>query len=261
MHKNVIPIMVSLWAWHNPWLRVNKCITMKKSITLILILSAIFLGKDVLSQRRSPNLNIGLQMAQPLGEFATHYEGLPAGFGCSFSMPIFRSPIEWGIGYAWNSMGSSDRDIIALINQDSINGNVYSEGKMAIRSSNGRYLVHARIRPLAGKIQPYADLFSGLETYKTTTSITLDNSGYSSELSTNRDHLDMTYCYGWALGLRWRVAPGIYIEGRYENINGGQVQYVDDESISINNDNSIAFDLKESKTNKAVYQVGVAISF
>jgi hypothetical protein len=110
--------MVSLQAWHNPWLRVNKCITMKKSITLILILAAIFIGKETLSQRRSPNLNIGLQMAQPLGEFATNYKGLPVGFGCSFSMPIFRSPIEWGIGYAWNSMGSSDRDIVALINQE-----------------------------------------------------------------------------------------------------------------------------------------------
>ncbi|MFN5621572.1 MAG: hypothetical protein ACK478_09745 [Flavobacteriales bacterium] len=234
---------------------------MKKSITLLLIAVGFVVVNDGQAQRRSPNLNLGIQVAQPLGEFATQYEGFPAGIGGSFSMPVLRSPIEWGIGYAWNSMGSSDRDIVALINQDSINGNVYSEGKMAIRSTNSRYLAHARIRPLAGKIQPYGDVFSGLETYKTTTSITLDNSGYSSELSTNRDHLDMTYCFGWALGLRWRVAPGVYVEGRYENITGGKVKYVNDESISINNDNSIAFDLKESKTNKAVYQVGVAIGF
>lgn len=234
---------------------------MKKLITLILILSAFILGNEGQAQRRSPNLNVGLQLAQPLGEFATHYDGFPAGIAGSFSMPVLRSPIEWGIGYAWNSMGSSDRDIVALINQDSINGNTYSDGKLAIRSTNSRYLLHARVRPLVGRIQPYGELFSGLETYKTETSITLDNSGYSSELATNRDHLDMTYCYGWALGLRWRVAPGIYVEGRYENINGGEVQYVDDSSISVNSDNTIAFNLKESKTNKGIYQIGVAFGF
>jgi opacity protein-like surface antigen len=239
----------------------KKRITMKKSFILLLIVVGLIGVNEAHAQRRSPNLNLGLQLAQPLGEFAAQYEGFPVGIGGSFSMPILRLPIEWGIGYAWNSMGSSDRDIVALINQDSINGNVYSEGTIAIRSTNSRYLAHARIRPLAGKIQPYGDVFAGLESYKTTTSITLDNSGYSSELSTNRDHLDMTYCFGWALGLRWRVAPGVYVEGRYENINGGKVKYVNDESISINNDNTIAFDLKESKTNKAVYQVGVAIGF
>jgi hypothetical protein len=158
-------------------------------------------------------------------------------------------------------MGSSDRDIMALIRQDSVSGNIYSEGVLAIRSTTGRYLLHTRFRPLAGKIQPYADAFTGIETFKTTTSITLDNKGYSSELATNKDHLDMTYCYGWALGLRLRVAPGFFIEGRYENISGGKVQYVDDASISVNTDNTIAFDLKESRTNMAVYQLGVAIGF
>ena len=211
--------------------------------------------------QRGPSLNAGLQLVQPLGEFASNYDGLPAGIGGSFSMPIRRSPIEWGIGYGWNSMGSSNRDIVALINSDSIAGNTYSDGKLAIRSTSNRYSLHARFRPLKGRIQPYGDAFAGLETFKTTTTITIDNSGYSSELSTNRDHLDMTFFYGWALGLRVRLAPTIYAEARYENITGGMVQYVDDNSIELNNDNSIAFDLKESRTNKAVYQVGVAFSF
>jgi len=233
---------------------------MKNLITTVFVVASMALAIQASAQRRSPNLNIGLQVAQPLGEFATQYSGQPAGIGGSFSMPVARSPIEWGVGYAWNSMGSSDRDIIALIHSDS-SGNIYSEGKLAIRSTSSRYMLHARIRPLVGKIQPYADAFSGIETFKTTTTITLDNSGYSSEISTNRDHLDMTFLYGWALGLRYRIAPGVYLEARYENLTGGKVQYVDDESISVNNDNTIAFNLKESGTNKAVYQLGVAIGF
>ncbi|MFN9939386.1 MAG: hypothetical protein ACK56I_07915, partial [bacterium] len=123
------------------------------------------------------------------------------------------------------------------------------------------YIAHARVRPLNGRFQPYGDVFSGLETFKTTTTITIDNSGYSSELSTNRDHLDMTFFYGWALGLRIKVAPTIYAEARYENITGGMVKYVDNESVEIANDNTISFGLKESQTNRAVYQLGVAFGF
>jgi len=239
----------------------GKTITMKNIHQFIVIVAVLWMLPSLSRAQRYPSLNAGLQLVQPLGEFSENYEGLPAGVGGSFSMPIYRSPVEWGIGYAWNSMGSSDRDIVALINQDSIGGNIYSDGNLAIRSTCNRYIMHGRIRPLKGKIQPYGDVFTGLETFKTTTTITIDNSGYSSELSTNRDHLDMTFFYGWALGLRVRVAPSIFVEARYENIRGAKVQYVDDNSIELNDDNSIAFDLKESYTNKAVYQLGVAFGF
>lgn len=232
------------------------------SLRFALVGFIVLLGAlELRAQRRSPNLNIGVQVVQPLGEFADKYSGLPAGLGGSLSLPIMNLPLEWGVGYAWNSMGSSDRDIIALINQDPVNGNIYAEGNLSIRSNSNRYMAHARIRPLKGKFQPYGDVFSGLETFKTTTTITIDNSGYSSELSTNRDHLDMTFFYGWALGLRVRLAPKVFAEARYENMVGGNVQYVDDSSVELETDNSITFDLRESQTNKAIYQLGVAFSF
>jgi len=235
---------------------------MKNYVTFILSCLLIAVGCSRLhAQRRTPNVNLGLQLVQPLGDFASKYDQYPAGIGGTLSMPVMGLPIEWGVGYAWNSMGSSDKEILALINQDTINGNTYSNGNIAIRSTSSRYALHARVRPLKGKYQPFADIFSGLETFKTTTTITVDNSGYSAELSTNRNHLDMTYFYGWALGMRVRLAPTVFLEARYESIIGGQVQYVDDNSIELNNDNTIAFDLKESQTNKAVYQLGVTFGF
>jgi opacity protein-like surface antigen len=227
------------------------------------LLGLMLLGTSLQSyaQRRSINMNVGFQLVQPLGEFAGEYNGLPAGLAGTLSIPVLRSPIEWGIGYAWNSMGSNDKDITVLVSQDSVNGNNYSNGNLALSSTSSRYMAHARIRPLNDRIQPYGDLFSGLETFKTTTTITVDNSGYSSELSTNRNHLDMTFFYGWAVGLRIRLAPSIYAEARYENIYGGSVKYVDNESVEVANDNSIQFSLKESETNRAVYQIGVAFGF
>ena len=235
---------------------------MKNSLHFIFVfVVSLTTSMSLIAQRRSPNLNVGIQVVQPLGEFSDNYKGFPAGVAGTFSMPILRTPVEWGIGYAWNNMGSSDKDIVALVNTDSVAGNYYAEGSLALRSTSNRYKAHARIRPLNGRFQPYGDAFAGLETFKTTTTITVDNSGYSSELSTNRDHLDMTFFYGWALGLRIRLAPSIYAEARYENITGGKVKYVDNETVEIADDNSIDFGLKESHTNRSVYQVGVAFGF
>jgi hypothetical protein len=254
--------MVSLSSWHNHWLCAEKCFIMKSYNSVVILFSVVIaFAMDAQAQRRSPNLNVGIQVVQPLGDFANEYKGLPAGVAGTFSMPVLRTPVEWGIGYAWNSMGSNDRDIVALVNQDSTAGNTYANGTLALRSTSNRYKAHARVRPLNGKLQPYGDVFAGLETFKTTTSITIDNSGYSSELSTNRDHLDMTFFYGWALGLRVRLAPAIYAEARYEHITGGLVEYVDNETVEIDNDNSISFNLKESRTNRSVFQVGIAFGF
>jgi hypothetical protein len=236
---------------------------MMKIVFYSFLLSLFVLGEstDASAQRRSTNLNVGLQVVQPLGEFAGEYNGLPAGVAGTLSIPVMRTPVEWGIGYAWNSMGSNDKEIIVLMNQDSLEGNTYANGDLSLRSTSSRYMAHARVRPLNRKVQPYGDLFAGLEAFKTTTTITVDNSGFSEELSTNRDHLDMTFVYGWALGLRVRIAPSVYAEARYENITGGSVKYVDNETVEVATDNSIEFNLKESKTNRAVYQLGVAFGF
>jgi opacity protein-like surface antigen len=212
------------------------------------------------AQNRSSNLNLGLQIVQPLGDFADQYEGVPAGVAGSFSLPVRKSAIEWGIGFAWNSMGSDDRDIIARVNEDNA-ATQLAKGQLTVRNTSTRYIVHARFRPFNGKIQPYADVFSGLEVFKTKSNITIDDNSYTTELSENRDHLDMTFFVGWAAGVRVRVAPNIFVEGRFESINGGRVKYVDSESVEVNNDNSIDFELRESLTNRAVYQVGVAFGF
>jgi hypothetical protein len=234
---------------------------MKKTIGIVALLFMLltFIAPGI-AQDRSSNLNLGLQIVQPLGDFAKQYEGVPAGVAGSFSMPVRKSPIEWGIGFAWNSMGSDDRDIIARISENNT-GNQLAKGRLTVRNTSTRYIVHARFRPFNGKIQPYADAFTGLEVFKTKSNITIDDNSYTTELSENRDHLDMTFFVGWAAGVRVRVAPNIFVEGRFESINGGRVKYVDSESVEVNNDNSIDFELRESLTNRAVYQVGVAFGF
>jgi opacity protein-like surface antigen len=236
---------------------------MKKVLQIIFIASALVLANDSLQAqlRRGPSIAFGGQVAQPVGEFAMQFDGFPAGLAGNISTPLGNSPFEVGFGYGWNNMGSQNKDISALVFTDSTGTPIYEEGTMRIRSTINRYQAIARFRPFVGRIQPYADAFAGLEAYKTKTDITIDKSGYSSASNSARQHLDMTYAFGWAAGLRVRMAPNIFIDGRFENITGGQVTFVDKSTIVVNDDNSISFQTKQSGTNKYTYQVGIAITF
>ncbi|MBX7051227.1 MAG: porin family protein [Flavobacteriales bacterium] len=212
-------------------------------------------------QYRGPSLAFGVQVVQPVGEFAKQFDGYPAGVSGTFSAPIGRSPFELGFGYAWNNMGSQNKDISALVYTDSLGYDIYEPGTMRIRSTINRYQVIARFRPFNGRIQPYVDAMSGVEAYKTKTDITLDNSGYSEASNSVRQHLDMTYSFGWAAGLRIAIADNIFIEGRFENLTGGTANYVDKDSIELQDNNDITFETKESATSKYTYQMGLAFRF
>ncbi|MFN0032138.1 MAG: outer membrane beta-barrel protein [Flavobacteriales bacterium] len=212
-------------------------------------------------QRRAPSLNFGLQIAQPLGQFGTVYDGYPAGLAGTFSGPIGRSPFEIGIGGAWNSMGSQSEDVSAFAGVDADGDSIYEQGTMRIRSNMNRFQVLARFRPFNGMIQPYGDLVMGAETFKTKTDITLDNNGYTEANNDVRQHFAMTYSYGWAAGLRIRIADNIFIDGRFESLTGGMVSFVDQESIQVIDESNITFDLNESRTDKYTFQLGLAIGF
>jgi len=229
----------------------------------IALLIAVFAIKDAEAQRnrRSGSISFGGQILQPLGDFSTQYDGYPAGLGGNLSIPLWRSPLEFGVGYAWNSMGSQNEEVSVYVTTDKDGDDIYENGTMRIRSSINRYQTFARFRPFAGKIQPYADAIMGIDVFKTTNDITIDNDGYSEATNSERNHQDVTYAIGWAAGLRVRLAPNIFVEGRFENLSSGKVTYVDQSSIVVTDDDNISFETKESRANRYVYQVGLAISF
>ncbi|MBL0316578.1 MAG: hypothetical protein IPP69_12640 [Flavobacteriales bacterium] len=228
----------------------------------LIIASTLLLSVQGIAQRyRGPSLAFGVQVVQPVGEFAKQFDGYPAGISGTFSAPLGRSPFKLGFGYAWNNMGSQNKDISALLYTDSMGYDIYEPGTMRIRSTISRYQVIARFRPFDGRIQPYVDAMSGVEAYKTKTDITLDNSGYSEASNSVRQHLDMTYSFGWAAGLRIAIADAVFLEGRFENLTGGTATYVDKETIELQENNDITFDTKESATSKYTYQLGLSFRF
>lgn len=210
---------------------------------------------------RMPSLSAGFQLAQPLGEFKEQYNGTPLGFGAQFSVPIRMSPIEWGVGYAWNKMGGDNRDVKAFLFTDSLGNKQYGDANMRIRSLMQRYSGHLRFRFTNLAIQPFVDGCVGLETYRTETDITIQESGFSTTQNPNTENFDMTVYWSWAAGLRVRLAPHIFVEGRFEQQQGGKAEYVDSETIEVNQDNTLRYETKRSTTNKYVYQMGLAVTF
>jgi hypothetical protein len=236
---------------------------MKKYFTysLVLLLS-MAIHKGALGQnRRAPSINFGLQVVQPIGEFADTYDGMPVGMAGTFTAPLALSPIELGIGIAWNSMGSQSEDITAFIGTDESGDSIYDEGNMRIRSNTHRFQLVARFKPFKGGIQPYVDGVIGAETFKTKSEVTIDGNGYSEETSSVRQHFDMSFSYGYAVGLRFRVGSGVFLDARFENLSGGISKYVDRNTIQVVNENTITFETHESRTDKFTYQLGFAVNF
>ena len=111
------------------------------------------------------------------------------------------------------------------------------------------------------EVQPYADACFGVEAFRTETDLTIKESGFSTAETPNTENSDMTLYYGWAAGLRVRLAPHIFVDGRFEQQFGGKAEYVDSQTIVVNQDNTLQYDTKESLTNKYVYQLGLTVTF
>lgn len=211
---------------------------------------------------RKPSLGIGIQVVQPMGMFAETYDGYPAGFAGTFTGPMGRSPFEVGMVVAWNSMGSQNEDVMVGTGAYDTDGDeIVETGNMKISSNNYRYMAIARFKPFAGMFQPYAEALAGFENYSTRTVISLNDESYDAPKDRNVYHRDLGFVAGWAAGLRVEVSEGIMVEGRFENLRGSEATYVNQESISIEDDYSISFDTKTSVTDKFTYTLGLAFRF
>jgi hypothetical protein len=111
---------------------------------------------------------------------------------------------------------------------------------------------------LDGKLRPYGELFAGVRNFSVTSELQLDNVNQASGDLVERD---FNFIAGWAVGLKYQLVPGIFLEARYDNQSGGEVTYIDTESVVIGNDGSFSYNTKNSKTNQWAMSLGMAFSF
>lgn len=233
-----------------------------KHVVLIfaVLLSAVSVNAQLLG-RRTPNVNFGVQVVQPRGEFADQFDGFPAGLSGSLSIPVRRSMLEAGASFAWNNMGSQNENVSVIVGQDQAGNNVFARGTMRIRSNNYRVSGLVRFRPLTGGFQPYADALVGFDQFRTSTDLQVDNSGFSEAGSERVEHKGLSLHAGFALGLRVRLAPLLFLDARFESLVGSRASYVNQNTIQVVNGDKIQFETSRSNTDKYTYQLGIAFQF
>lgn len=230
---------------------------MKRSILIGIVLGFISFSANAQLPGRGPTLSAGAQLAVPRGEYSELYKGTPAGINASLSMPIFRLPIEAGGGFAWNKIGGEARDVFiadGLGNEQEaelkLNGNAYT------------YYVHARLRPFNGRFRPYGEVIAGMRTYSVKSKLHMVTPyGMDTDPLKEVNDRDFVWVTGWAVGLQYRLLPGVFLEGRFEKLKGDRAQYINPESISISRTGEYGYQNHQSRTDQFTFSLGLAFSF
>lgn len=209
--------------------------------------------------RRTPSLSFGLQVAQPRNEFSDTFDGYPVGVAGQFMSNLRRSPFELGFGFSWMSAGEKNQDIYIYQGVDAVGDDVYEQGEISVRNNIYTYTGSARFKPFAGAIQPYGELIAGIENFSTQNIIS-SNDNSASDVK-ERAHRDFALTYGWAAGLKIRVMQNLQVEGRFSNMIGGDISYVDQNSIQINDVGDLEFDRINGKTDMWLFQAGISFEF
>jgi hypothetical protein len=239
--------------------KANSEIMKRLLIFAMLVIASRAASAQMFYHRHTANIGFGLQACQPVGDFAQQFNGYPIGLAGTFSSPIMRSPIELGFAFAWNNMGTQNHDVSVPVGKDEQGNQVYSNGTIHIRSNMYRYDGFVRFRPFAGNFQPYIDGLFGISQFRTNTNIAVDNTSFSTATSSQQIQKDYAFNAGYAIGLRLRLGPLFFLEGRFENLKGGQASYVDRNSVSLTPTNQVNFNTKTSHTNMYTYQIGLSI--
>lgn len=251
----------------------HNAMTKQLSLLFLFLCFAVFsfgqqnqdaLNKTNRFQNRNQNRNIqpsgifsfGLEVATPLNQFRSNFDGTPVGLAGQILGRKGFVPIEYGIGFSWLSRGTMDTDISVFQGTDFEGDNIYSSGNLSVNSNIYTGTGIIRLRPLTGTIQPYVELMAGGRSFATATIITVDDS--DDELR-ERQSNDFAFCYGWGAGLRYKLNESIAVEGKFIKMNGTPVNFVDRESIEIDNEGNIDFERISSRTDMWSLQFGISI--
>lgn len=209
---------------------------------------------------RAPTLSIGFEIAAPRNEFDRNFDGVPVGFGAQFlTNSGRRSPFELGVGFSWLSRGSAKEDVFIYEGLNIDNEEVFSKARMSVNSNIYTYNGIARFKPLLGKVQPYVDGLVGVRNFSTTTIIRPDDN--TADPIKERQTRDFALTYGWAAGVKVRLTQSLMVEGRFSNLFGTQVQYVDRNTIEVDQTGAVNFETKSSRTDMHIYHLGVCFEF
>jgi hypothetical protein len=205
-------------------------------------------------ERRSLTISGGMTLAVPRGEFGENYEGNPFGLYGMLSIPFRNLPLEIGGGFVWHSMSraSSPVDLVNELVPER------DEGDLEVRGNSYTYQLHGRLRPFNGRFRPYGELYAGVRNFRLTSELKVED---VFQASGDLVETDVTVIAGYAIGAKFELIPGFFLEGRFDSQAGSTATYVDPTSVVIENDGSFSFDTRDSETSQWAISLGVAFSF
>jgi hypothetical protein len=207
----------------------------------------------VVKERRGVTLSGGLQLAVPKGEFAENYNGRPFGINANLSIPMLHLPFEIGGGFIWNGLGKADQEIDIV---DKVNQNI-QKGDLNVNGNAYTYQLHGRFRPFNGRFRPYGELFAGVRTFSIRSSLDVRDVNQSSGELLERS---FTFLAGYAIGAKYEMVPGIFLEARFTSQAGSNATYVDPESIVIDPNGNFSYGTLNSTTDQWALSLGIAFS-
>lgn len=220
---------------------------------IIAVLAAL-ITPDAIAQT---SLGGGVQTSVPTGSFSNIFDGTPVGLGASFTTPIFRrAPIHMGFGFGWNRIGHTDRDVYVPDMQDDL-----ASGNVNVITNRYTYDLLMRLSPLRGPFQPFFEGVAGWSNYITKNELnTTYSSGETGEW-TERLHNNMNWNYGWGAGFHLKLAPLIFLEAKVQRLYASETSFVNQETMTINDDSSLEYDMIEGRPEFVTIHAGITFKF
>lgn len=205
-------------------------------------------------------LQIGgsLQMGLPQNEFSQVFSGYPTGLGVGATLPMGKSGLfRFGGEFSWNSMGR-EKTLVEIYGEaeEVVSGDLFLESNM--------HNFHALMRfsPFSGGFRPYFDVFFGMRSYETSTELSYETSNdVIITQSYKPSGRDWTNSYGYSAGLMIALGRNVFIDGRIQIMRGGEIDYVDQETLSLNVDGEINYNIEVTEADMLVPQLGISVVF
>lgn len=245
----------------------------KKNLVFICLISCL-LFYFTAELQANPNdrgtfkLGVAFMMGFPQSEFGDNVENNGYGLNVDFNYQFPQSPVAIGLNGGFLIYGrETRREPFSLTIPDVTVEVTRSNNIVPIQ-------LYLRIGPSSGPVLPYMEGLVGLNYLFTETTIK-DEDGVDEDIASSKNLEDVSFGYGVGGGFMFRVyqkqkqqsrsndenkVSSVYIHLGFRYMKGGEAEYLTKGSITIDNGN-VNYDVRKSKTDMVLAQIGVTVAF
>lgn len=181
--------------------------------------------------------------------------GVNWGFGVQWRRKENGALLGGGMDLAYQPLGRFAQDVQVL--EGETGSTVPGTLKLQNQNITAHYVL--RLSPFKGMIQPFAEGLIGGRGALLVSNLEVEG-------GQRFEHFDdanwgVTYQYGWGGGLRFKLGEKARLTMRYVDLRSGNLVQVDETTLTIGTDGSLAFETKETELPTRSLQVGFGWDF